>query len=215
MPLRGIEEMIRDAGRSLAARPGRGDERWPRRCGTAAPKISPMPRWGMARSAWQPGAAPAGAGLPPANLLWRPSGTSSRRRRQFSDALMVAGTTQKSSCRTRVWERGRSPPPSAHAWRKSAEDSNAPFPLHALRPGTGRAPLGLRLRRPVSSAPLRSGGSVANARLHGWGVLSVPVSAGQWFQAVRHSAAEGSSLIVSRRSRACGGRRGGRPFAGG
>ena len=44
----------------------------------ATPKTSPMPRWGMARSAWQLGAAPAGAGLPPANFLRRPSGTKSQ-----------------------------------------------------------------------------------------------------------------------------------------
>ena len=46
--------------------------------GRPTPKTSPLPRWGMARSAWPPGAAPAGAGLPPANFLRRPSGTKSR-----------------------------------------------------------------------------------------------------------------------------------------
>ena len=46
--------------------------------GYTLPKISSMPRWGMVRSAVQPGAAPAGAGLPPANFLRSPSGTKSR-----------------------------------------------------------------------------------------------------------------------------------------
>ena len=39
------------------------------------PKTSPRPRWGMARSAVKPGAAPAAAGLPPANFPRCPSGT--------------------------------------------------------------------------------------------------------------------------------------------
>ncbi len=78
VPQRGIEEMVRDAGRSLADRRARGDERWWRRCGLVARKTSSMPRWGMARLAWQPGAAPAGADLPPANFPRRPSGTKSQ-----------------------------------------------------------------------------------------------------------------------------------------
>ena len=49
--------------------------------GRATPRTSSMPRWGMARSAWQPGAAPAAADLPPANLLRRPSGTGTGRSR--------------------------------------------------------------------------------------------------------------------------------------
>ncbi len=77
VPQRGIEEMPRVAGRSLAPRPARGDEWWRNAAGPTMPKISPMPRWGMARSAAQPGAAPAVAGLPPANFLRRPSGTRS------------------------------------------------------------------------------------------------------------------------------------------
>ena len=36
-----------------------------------------------------------------------------------------------------------------HARPKSAEHSTAALAIHALRPETGRAPLGLRLRRPV------------------------------------------------------------------
>ena len=43
--------------------------------GRATPTTSPMPRWGRTGSAWQPGAAPADAGLPPANFLRCPSGT--------------------------------------------------------------------------------------------------------------------------------------------
>ena len=78
MPQRGIEEMARVAGRSLAIRSVRGDERWRDVTGSAPPKTSSMPRWGMARSAGQPGAAPAGAGLPPANFLRGPSGTKSK-----------------------------------------------------------------------------------------------------------------------------------------
>ena len=39
-----------------------------------------MPRRGMARWVWQPGAASAGAGLPPANFLRCPSGTGSSNR---------------------------------------------------------------------------------------------------------------------------------------
>ena len=47
--------------------------------GRPTPKISSMPRWGMPCSArQQPGAAPAGAGLPPANFLLGPSGTKSQ-----------------------------------------------------------------------------------------------------------------------------------------
>ena len=43
--------------------------------GWATTKNSPMPRWGMPHWTWQPGAAPAVAGLPPANFLRCPSGT--------------------------------------------------------------------------------------------------------------------------------------------
>ena len=43
-----------------------------------APKASPMPRWGRSRWPRQPGAAPAGAGLPPANFRRCPSGTRSQ-----------------------------------------------------------------------------------------------------------------------------------------
>ena len=46
--------------------------------GRPPPKTSSMPRWGMARSVAQPGAASAGADLPPANFLRRPSGTKSQ-----------------------------------------------------------------------------------------------------------------------------------------
>ena len=34
-----------------------------------------MPRWGTVVSLRRPGAASAGAALPPANIRWRPSGT--------------------------------------------------------------------------------------------------------------------------------------------
>ena len=47
------------------------------RC-NGAREVSPMPRWGMARMTAQPGAASAGAALPPANFLRRPSGTGNR-----------------------------------------------------------------------------------------------------------------------------------------
>ncbi len=64
-------EMLADPWRPAlsGATSGDGDA-----AGRATPKTSPMPRWGMARSAWEPGAAPAGTGLPPANFLRRPSG---------------------------------------------------------------------------------------------------------------------------------------------
>ena len=56
----------------------RSDECWGKSCGADAAKTSSMPRWGVARSAVQPGAAPARAGLPPAKFLRRPSGTRRR-----------------------------------------------------------------------------------------------------------------------------------------
>ncbi len=60
-------------------------------------EVSPMPRWGMARMAAQPGAASAGAALPPANFLRRPSGTGNRalrggsRRGRFQAGACVRG----------------------------------------------------------------------------------------------------------------------------
>ena len=44
-------------------------------------EISSMPRWGTSDSARSPGAASAGADLPPANVLRRPSGTRTQRHR--------------------------------------------------------------------------------------------------------------------------------------
>ena len=108
------------------AAPGNGTEllraptghrrKWPaamRGGGNGAPKTPPktslMPRWGMAHSAAQPGAAPAGAGLPPATLLRCPSGTRS----QVSAAgvwcsAYTAALREKASRRTSMSARGRS-----------------------------------------------------------------------------------------------------------
>ncbi len=98
-----------------------------------AQKISSMPRWGKKYSLPEyPGAAPA-AGLPPANFLWCPSGTGSRRR---------AGGPRPRR-------------PHTHGVVRIFHRS---IPIHALRPGTGRAPFWLRLRRasvpPDASPPL-------------------------------------------------------------
>ncbi len=73
-----------------------------------------------------PGAASAGAALPPANILRCPSGTGTGRRDSFGARAVSAR--------------------SGLASAKAREIPNAPAVMSPLRPGTGRAPLWLRPR---------------------------------------------------------------------
>ena len=62
--------------------------------GRTPPKTSSMPRWGKARSAAQPGAAPAARACPRLISSGVPPGRRARRRRQFPSGLMVAARRQ-------------------------------------------------------------------------------------------------------------------------
>ena len=70
--------MVRDAGRSLAAQSARADEGWRRCSGAAATKNFFDAPLGHGPFGVATGAAPAGAGLPPANFLRGSSGTNSK-----------------------------------------------------------------------------------------------------------------------------------------
>ena len=98
------------------------------RCPAGAPDFSPR----------FPGAASAAADLPPANLLRCPSGTENGR--QLTDSAIP---------RCEDFGARAVPARSGHAPATVLEISTAPAPMLPLRPGTGRAPHWLRLRRSV------------------------------------------------------------------
>ena len=119
MPQRGIEEVF--GGVLRAAFPP------PR---VASGPFLRCPAGARSHMARFPGAASAGADLPPANLLRRPSGTGT------GSARAQCGG-------------------SAQVVRRSSACSAARLPPHAVRPGTARSPLRLRPRRPVFIGSLR------------------------------------------------------------
>ena len=126
--------------------PGTSTDRWrPNRpeatsgggdaAGRPTPKTSPMPRWGMARSARPPGAAPAAAGLPPANFRRRPSGPKSQ-----ASATLLRGPD---SCR-----RNGKPP----------ANSSPPIPLPQIpRPNSGVLSSGCVPRRRLPGSRAATG----------------------------------------------------------
>ena len=100
-----------------------------------------MPRWGMARSAAQPGAAPAARACPPANLLRSPSGTKSGALETMVFWSAGGQRAARSMRRGKILARGRSPPAAAPHLRRRKK-TRAPW----FRWGCcDRGPVALRL----------------------------------------------------------------------
>ena len=116
------------------------------------PETSPMPRRGMPCSAGQPGAAPAAAGLPPANFLRCPSGTkrqASATSFRWSDGCHRDGPPSPRTNSSLPIPLPQIPLPTRPCSRaapsraRTEETSSAPaprLPLRLVRGGHSRAP---------------------------------------------------------------------------
>ena len=137
MPQRGIEEVF--GGVFTAAFPS---------LLFASGLLLRCPVGARSHAAPLPGAASAAADLPPANLLRRPSGTGTA-----ADSSLYQFPCPKFPCP--IPPCSRAAPSRARRAHIIASFRASPT-LHALRPGTGHAPLWLRLRRSASTVSLRS-----------------------------------------------------------
>ncbi len=81
----------------------RGDEGGRKCCGDTPQKTSSMPRWGMARSAAQPGAAPAARTCPRLISCGVPPGRRAERWRRFFEGRLVTRAAAKSLSAARIF----------------------------------------------------------------------------------------------------------------